>query len=457
MAEATRRSSEPRILPDTAERWGDSFMAVVAVASPGPGTGKTMLAAHLAVQAARLGDGPVVLVEVATAGALSKWASRRRTSGPKVLRCDFGVLPELLRQLRSERKFGLCIVDIAASDAIPVRAAVSAAHLVVIPSTLDVAALEAAADLAEDVRSMGQAALVAVNGVEPEAEFWSAATFGLRRSGLLAPVVLHRDDAVAGAMRQGRTVIESTKQTVLAGDVERLWSVLRRLLRQAPARPGGRTKKARRRRLGPMRVVAVSSMNGEDARTVLAAHLAVQAVRSGYGAQAVLLASVGHEGLARWAAKRTDSGPSVKEVGSGELASLLDWASGWGIELCVLACRLGRDLTYDDIVGRVDLLVLPATADQDDLRTKLLLAAELRELPVVFALVQETSERRAALAVSRDIAEGGGRIAGRLTATRDFEHALAGGSTVMEMFPRSRAAREIVELWARVRTILIHG
>ena len=71
-------------------------MQTIVVNSQKGGSGKTMLCAHLAVQAERAGDGPVFLIDTDPQGTLSTWHEHRvaetpqraevpRTMGPPVI------------------------------------------------------------------------------------------------------------------------------------------------------------------------------------------------------------------------------------------------------------------------------------------------------------------------------------------------------------------------------------
>ena len=57
-------------------------MYVLAVASQKGGSGKTTLAGHLAVQADRVGAGPVALVDTDPQGSLAEWWNARTAETP---------------------------------------------------------------------------------------------------------------------------------------------------------------------------------------------------------------------------------------------------------------------------------------------------------------------------------------------------------------------------------------
>jgi len=62
-------------------------MKTIVITSQKGGSGKTMLAAHLAVEAERIGDGPVWLIDTDRQGTLSRWHERRTADTPQLGRC----------------------------------------------------------------------------------------------------------------------------------------------------------------------------------------------------------------------------------------------------------------------------------------------------------------------------------------------------------------------------------
>lgn len=55
---------------------------VVVFASQKGGSGKTTLSGHIAVEAERVGDGPVALIDTDPQGSLAKWWNARKASTP---------------------------------------------------------------------------------------------------------------------------------------------------------------------------------------------------------------------------------------------------------------------------------------------------------------------------------------------------------------------------------------
>ena len=55
----------------------ESLMDVLVLASQKGGAGKTTLSRHLAVQAERVGEGPVILIDADPQGGLAGWWNRQ--------------------------------------------------------------------------------------------------------------------------------------------------------------------------------------------------------------------------------------------------------------------------------------------------------------------------------------------------------------------------------------------
>ena len=72
---------------------------VVVINSQKGGSGKTMLAKHLAVEAERAGDGPVFLIDTDPQGSLTAWHTKRKSEIPQRVEIPFEGLRKGLRSL----------------------------------------------------------------------------------------------------------------------------------------------------------------------------------------------------------------------------------------------------------------------------------------------------------------------------------------------------------------------
>ena len=85
-------------------------MFVLVLASQKGGAGKTTLSRHLAVEADRAGQGPVVLIDADPQGGLASWWNRRTADAPVFFASRLEDLPKHINQARAGG-FNLVIID----------------------------------------------------------------------------------------------------------------------------------------------------------------------------------------------------------------------------------------------------------------------------------------------------------------------------------------------------------
>ena len=67
-------------------------MQTIVVNSQKGGSGKTSLCAHLSVEAERIGDGPVYLIDTDPQGTLSAWHEARAAEAPRRVEIPIAIL-----------------------------------------------------------------------------------------------------------------------------------------------------------------------------------------------------------------------------------------------------------------------------------------------------------------------------------------------------------------------------
>jgi chromosome partitioning protein len=85
-------------------------MKVVAFASQKGGSGKTTLAAHVAVQAEMSGAGPVALMDTDPQGSLTDWWNERESQTPVFAQASVARLVEHVEEMR-EQGIKLLVID----------------------------------------------------------------------------------------------------------------------------------------------------------------------------------------------------------------------------------------------------------------------------------------------------------------------------------------------------------
>jgi chromosome partitioning protein len=203
-------------------------MHVIVVASQKGGVGKTTLAAHLAVHASIVGEGPAALVDTDPQGSLSEWWDARKDEhernedGLALARTKLDDLPTRLAELR-RNGVAVAIIDTPPAITASIKRVIEIADFVVIParpSPHDLRAIAATVDLS---RGAGKPFLFVVNGATPRANITAQAVAALSEHGQVAPVILYQRTEFAASMIDGRTVMETTPTGRSAQEIAELW------------------------------------------------------------------------------------------------------------------------------------------------------------------------------------------------------------------------------------------
>src|SRR3954451_12542483 len=198
-------------------------MRVIALASQKGGSGKTTIAAHLAVQAGRVGEGPAVLVDIDEQGSLGEWWRERKDDTPALATVKVGDLEANLAELR---KYGtaLAIIDTPPNLTGSIERVISTVDLVLIPARPSPHDLRAVAATVDMAKRAGKPFLFVVNGAAPRANITAEAVAALSEHGRVAPVILYQRTDYAASMIDGRTVMETATGGRSAREIADLWS-----------------------------------------------------------------------------------------------------------------------------------------------------------------------------------------------------------------------------------------
>ena len=211
-------------------------MKLIAIASQKGGSGKTTLAAHLAVEAENSGAGPVMLIDGDPQRTLTQWWEDRAENGtfaPGLLKRngkeagdrDFN----LLADMESMREFGanFVIVDTPPGLSSEIQEAVRHADLVVIPVRPSPHDLRASAATVALARNFGKEVLFVLNGAIVRTRICADAILALAQHGPVAPVIIHSRVSFASAMIDGGTAMELRAESKAAQEIGILWQFLR--------------------------------------------------------------------------------------------------------------------------------------------------------------------------------------------------------------------------------------
>lgn len=452
MAVVVQLRSTAQVKPDPAGKWSGHGMAVIAVASTHAGSGKTTLAAHLAVRAAHAGHGPVAMLDMGRGHALHAWAARRANPAPVVVRAFPGKLAAGLVSV-AKFNFPLCFIDAAGFDFLTLRETIAAADLVVIPCPLDRDSLAVADALREKIICCGGHALIIANAVPEGDEIDNQETHELVSYGRLCPVGLQRDSAVDAAMKLGRTVTETEEGGSAAREIGNIWPYVRAWLDDGIARP--KAEKLKKIWRPAMRVITVVSKTA-GGNAGLSMHLAVQAVRA--GGRPVAILNVDGEmdcPLDRWCRARNDDSLHYVRLDPDDIGAMVEEVRNRETGLCLIDADFHHLDTLTAEPAIADLLVVPASPIEilrdGELASYTSLASRK---DVAFLLTRSGDNRRLMRDASEALSLAGGHILGKIHFDDHFLLTLTDGVTVMESRHESRAAREMVELWSALRKLL---
>lgn len=208
-------------------------MRVLAFVSEMPGTGKTVLAGHVAAQAAAEGAGPVVLLDGGKArgsepnleGGLTDWWGAREGANPILGAWDDSVTAAGLARLAAAGA-ALVVIDTPSGPSAVAEQAIAFADLVVLPIRPGLEDLEAARTVVNRVEALHTPFVFVINHAGGEEDFPAAAVIELAQHGTVCPVILPERGDFAIGQAQGRTVMEIDPDTPSSEDMARLWDYL---------------------------------------------------------------------------------------------------------------------------------------------------------------------------------------------------------------------------------------
>ena len=200
-------------------------MQVIAFVSEMPGSGKTVLAGHIAAQAEAEGLGPVVLLDGDAAGGLSRWWRDRRAATPILGTLDHSFTASGLAQL-SGLGVKLVVIDTPSGRSAMREQAISLANLVVIPTRPGPEDVKVAGATVDMVESIGTPFVFLINQTRDDAEMPAEAVIALAQFGTVCPVIIPRHAGFSQCQRDGRTVMELDPDSPCSEDIGRIWNYL---------------------------------------------------------------------------------------------------------------------------------------------------------------------------------------------------------------------------------------
>ena len=203
-------------------------MRIIVVASQKGGVGKTTIAAHLAVHAGMIGEGPAVLIDTDPQGSLSEWWDARydgQAHDEDALMLATVKLDDLPTRLTELRRNGaaVAIIDTPPALTASINQVIEIADLVVIPARPSPHDLRAIGATVNMTRRAGKPFLFVINGAAPRANITAEAVAALSEHGRVAPVILYQRTDYAASMIDGRTVMETAVAGRSTQEIAELW------------------------------------------------------------------------------------------------------------------------------------------------------------------------------------------------------------------------------------------
>ncbi len=198
-------------------------MKTIIVTSQKGGSGKTTVAAHLAVEAERCGDAPVWLIDTDKQSTLSLWHDRREAETPQRADLPFSRLAAGLATL-AERGAAYCFVDTAPTISEQSASLLRVADLVLIPVRPSPADLWSVSETVALVKEAGKPFLFIITQAKPQASITAQTIAALSEHGRVAQAFVADRVPYAVAMTGGRTAPELSARSPAAQEIAALWN-----------------------------------------------------------------------------------------------------------------------------------------------------------------------------------------------------------------------------------------
>jgi chromosome partitioning protein len=199
-------------------------MKTIVIQSQKGGSGKTMLAAHLAVEAERSGNA-AWLIDTDRQGTLSLWHERREAETPQRLDVPLERITLGLTKIAGQGA-SYCFIDTAPSLSEQNVALLELADLVIIPVRPSPSDLWAVAETVSRVKSAGKPFVFVITQAKPQASITAQAIAALSEHGRVAQAFVADRVAYASAMTGGNTAPEIAKGQT-AQEIAALWQEIK--------------------------------------------------------------------------------------------------------------------------------------------------------------------------------------------------------------------------------------
>jgi chromosome partitioning protein len=208
-------------------------MKTIVVGSQKGGSAKTTLVAHLSVEAERMGDNPVWIIDTDQQATLSHWHRRRQGETPQRAEISFAGLAKGLDALARKHGAEYCLIDTAPAASKENAAIFALADLVLIPVRPSPNDLWAVGETVSAVRAAGVPFLFVVTQAKPNANITAQTVAALSRHGPVAQAFIADRVPYAVAMAGGNTASELAPKGAAAVEIAALWDEVKALFAES--------------------------------------------------------------------------------------------------------------------------------------------------------------------------------------------------------------------------------
>ena len=205
-------------------------MKKILVTSQKGGSGKTMLTAHLAVEAER-SDAQIWIIDTDRQGTLTRWHERRQADTPHRAEVRLERLAPGLKTLEQQGA-AFCFIDTAPTISQQTEALIALADLVVVPVRPSPSDLWAVTETVQLVKDAGKPFVFVITQAKPQASITAQAVAALSEHGRVAQSFIVDRVGYASAMTGGNTAPEITPKGPVAVEIANLWQELKSAFQQ---------------------------------------------------------------------------------------------------------------------------------------------------------------------------------------------------------------------------------
>ncbi len=214
------------------QAWEHRNMQVIVINSQKGGSGKTMLAKHLSVEAERAGDGPVFLIDTDPQGSLTAWHTKREAETPARVELPFEGLEAGLAMLR-QRGAAYCFIDTASGRIDVARQLFELADFVIFPVQASEDDLTAAPVTVQSLKASGVPFVFVLTRVKANTLITAQAAALLSKHGEVAGTFVADRTAYKSPFAKGQTISEAESKGPAAKEMSGLWDSIKSCMHES--------------------------------------------------------------------------------------------------------------------------------------------------------------------------------------------------------------------------------